>query len=322
MHEQLSLFGEENTALNTGIRHLLEMRFAAAAETLRDYSRLFTWGKDVGKEIAQAEFWIKRLGTESWDPALEKDPEGVFRIWLEFEDAFGYPWGEHGAEHKLQIAMFSRLAAAITARFDGKSHTLSCGTPIGLFFLRAGDADAAVSWLQAHIRVEPENARAYGYLGDAHMLRSDREAALACYQRAFAIDPGDVDTAHIICLELVQELRAFESEQEFECRDVAWFPALAQLNGIFKPIELKDLDQLKTWHARLDRLVDKHSKKRDLSRNPMVFYHAMVISDNASMAGCVPGLDLIEVRKTMKEIDEDLFSLHIRQLRERESKSI
>lgn len=40
------------------------------------------------------------------------------------------------------------------------------------------------------------------------------------------------------------------------------------------------------------------------------------------MAGCVPGLDLIEVRKAMKEIDEDLFSLHIRQLRERESKGI
>jgi tetratricopeptide (TPR) repeat protein len=321
MFEQLGLFGEENTVYNEGIEHLLEFRFSLALDKLRDYSRFFPWAREVLREIEMAGFWMERLGRDEWDPSLEEDPLRVYGLWLEFENAFGYPWEGHRVEHKFQTALFSRLAEGVERRFDLNLHALPGGTPMGLFFLRAGDVERAVTRLQAHIRAEPLNPLALGYLGDAHMLRADREAALACYQRAFAFGPGQVDRDHILCPELMEALRQFESEQVDEGRSIDWFAVSAQLGGFFKPVILDGLEEVKAWHKRFCRLLEGEGgrgKGEDPRRGPMLFFHAMVLSDNAHAAVYAPGLDLIELRKTMKEIDEHLFSLHIRRLRERE----
>jgi hypothetical protein len=109
-----------------------------------------------------------------------------------------------------------------------------------------------------------------------------------------------------------------ESEEAIDGRAVAWLPTLAQLKGIFNPIVFYGLDQLKSWHARFRRLVETDDEHRNSSRAPLIFYHAMVLSDNASMMQSLPGLDLIEIRKAMMEINQELFSLHMRHVREKE----
>lgn len=322
MQEQLDLFGDENTLYNTAVQNLLEMRFAVAAETLREYSGFFPWAKDVERELQTATFWMERLGVDTWEPSLEDDPEAVYKVWLQFEKAFEYPWGEQRVEHKLQTSVFSRLAAGMEARFFDKRHTLAQGTPMGLFHLRAGDADAAVACLQAHVRAEPENGLVLGYLGDAHILRADREAALTCYQRAFALDPEKVDVEHILCSQLLHELRIFEAEDATRKTGLAWFPVVAQLRGFFRPVVLNGLDQFKYWHILFERFKGYYHMQKDFSKDFLLFFCAMVLSDNAAMVRYVSEPDLIEARKIMKDIDEDLFSWHISRLREKESSSI
>ncbi len=313
MPEQLRLFGEENTTYNTALEHLLNLRFAEAVAAFTDYSRFFPWATGVDREIAMAEFWMTRTGAGAWDPARVEDPERVLRLWLEFEGAFEYPWNRDGVEAGLQAAIFSGLAAGRAGRDRDTGHTLSNGTPVGLIFLRAGRFEEAVFRLQALVRAEPEHARGYGYLGDALMGRSDREGAMACYHRSLALDAEALDRDHLFCTDLARELREFESRQGKEGgRDPAWFPVVARLEGVFRPLRAGDLDEMRLWHARFQRLL--HGGRRTEA-----FVHGVVLSDNASLAAYVPGLDIVEVRRVMRRIDEELFLRHMEQLRAEES---
>jgi len=314
--EQLSLFGEENTTYNTAMGDLLDLRFAAAIKAFMDYARFFPWARGVDREIAMARFWMDRTGFDARDGVLEADPEGVLGLWLEFESTFGYPWDRDGVEAGLQKAVFSGLAG----RDGDTGHTLSGGTPVGLIFLRAGRMEEAVFRLQALVRAEPEHARGYGYLGDALMGRSDRQAAMACYHRSLVLDPEALDRDHLLCVDLARELRDFESRQEGEGgRDPAWFPAVARLEGVFRTLRAGDLDEMRLWHDRFQRLLHGGGPLERARQDPGVFVHGMVLSDNASLAAYVPGLDIVEVRRIMRRIDEDLFLRHMEQLRKEES---
>lgn len=62
MPEQLSLFGDENTLFNTGVKQLFEMDFGGCVETLARYFKLFPWGRKPEKEISISEFWLENLG--------------------------------------------------------------------------------------------------------------------------------------------------------------------------------------------------------------------------------------------------------------------
>jgi tetratricopeptide (TPR) repeat protein len=318
--EQLSLFGGENTAYNRAMGHLLDLRFAEAVTAFMGYARSFPWGRGVDREIAMAEFWMTRTGAGAWNPARAEDPEAVLRLWLEFEEAFGHPWDRDGMEAGLQKAVFSRLAAGLAGRDGDMGHALSNGTPVGLIFLRAGWMEEAVFRLQALVRAEPEHARGYGYLGDALMGRSDRERAMTCYHRSLALDPEALDRDHLLCADLARELKDFGSRPgQGGDRDPAWFPAVARLEGVFHPLRARDLDEMRLWHARFQRLVHGGGPLERARRDPGIFVHGMVLSDNASLAAHVPGLDIVEVRKVMRRIDEDLFLRHMEQLRAEES---
>ena len=320
MAEQLNLFGGENTTYNTAMGHLLDLRFAEAVTAFMGYARSFPWGRMVDREIAMAEFWRTRIGAGAWDPVRAEDPEAVLRLWLEFEEAFGHPWNRDGMEAGLQKAVFSRLAARLASRDGDTEHTLSNGTPVGLIFLRAGRMEEAVFRLQALVRAEPEHARGYGYLGDALMDRSDREGAMACYHRSLALEPEALDRDHLLCVDLARELKNFESRPGEEgARNPAWFPAVARLEGVFHPLRAGDLDEMRLWHARFQRLVHGGGPLERARRDPGVFVHGMVLSDNAPLAAYVPDFDIVEVRKVMRRIDEGLFLRHMEQLRAEES---
>ena len=70
--------------------------------------------------------------------------------------------------------------------------------------LQAGKYEEATGSLQESILESPQNASVFSWLGDAYMLKGDREAARRCYMEACLIDPAAIDWRHIEDSELKQ----------------------------------------------------------------------------------------------------------------------
>jgi tetratricopeptide (TPR) repeat protein len=314
MAEQLSLFVEENILFNTGIQQLLEMDFSSCLETLEHYRKLFPWGRDVSREVAVASFWKERLDQTAWTRVEPHEIERRYQVWLEFEDTFARPWKRGSIEEQLQVRYFSRLSDALAAGVNLKMLALSDATPVGLIYLLAGRSDAAMTSLQNLIAAEPENARAYGYLGDAYLLRGDVRTGRLCYREAFVIAPGQVDLIRLQDEELKKRLAEEEQDESSNGDFLEWFSVKAQLEGFFERRVFRDLDDLQHWLYRYLDLEKTFGKRRDSALVPRLFYHAMVLSDNASMMRFIKKVDLSEIRRRMLEWHPDLFARHMRVL--------
>lgn len=318
MDEQLSLFLEENVLFNTGTRQLLDFDFTGCLETLQRYRRLYPRGKDAGREMAMAEFWIARLGEADWVCIDGAEAERRAGMWFVFEENFGYPWPEYSFEELFRQRYFWGLAKGLDESGHGAAPKLGKATCTGLVYLLAGRTDAAIASLQRLVALEPENSRAYGYLGDAYVAKKDFSTGRMCYQRAFALGPKDVDLKHLADTEVKSRLKDLAGDERVAGDPLGWFPVMAQLEGLFEPLVCTDAEDLRRWRRRYKGMWEMYQKNGDPALIPRLFYHAMVLSDNASLMPSVGEIDLLEVRKKMKEWRPDLFAAYMERLRERE----
>lgn len=316
MTEQLSLFGDENTLFNLGIQRLLEMDFGGCLETLERYRKLFPWGQNVRQETAMAEFWLTKLRGVTWTEINPVEAERRYRFWLEFEEAFGFPWAEESIEGQFQVRYFGRLTDWL-ATSPKQTPRLPEGTPFGLIPLLAGRPDPAIALLQAFIASEPEDARAYGYLGDAYAARGDLRTARICYREAFVLEPGAVDVKRLRDPGLREMLSEAAGDDDGESPTIEWLPVRAQLSGIFERRVLRNMDEVRQWLQRYLGLQKEYRRGADEALVARLFYHAMVLSDNASMLRFIKEVDLAEVRRMMKGWNPALFARHMREVERR-----
>jgi tetratricopeptide (TPR) repeat protein len=316
MTEQLSLFGDENTLFNTGVQRLLDMDFRGCLETLERYRKLFPWGQNVRQEMAMAEFWLEKLNQAKWTEIDSAEAERRYRLWLEFEEASGFSWPEESIEGQFQVRYFERLADDLAAG-PKAAPRLPGGTPLGLIHLLAGRPDSAIALLQAFIAVVPEDARAYGYLGDAYAARGDLRTARICYREAFVLEPGAVDVKRLRDPGLREILSDAPEEDDGEPPAIEWLPVRAQLSGIFERRVLRNMEEVQQWLQRYLDLVKAQGKNAQEALVPRLFYHAMVLSDNASMLRFIKHVDLAEVRRMMKGSNPALFARHMRAVERR-----
>jgi tetratricopeptide (TPR) repeat protein len=316
MTEQLSLFGDENTLFSLGIQCLLEMDFGRCLETLERYGKLFPWGQNVRQERAMAEFWLTKLRGATWTEIDPVEVERRYSLWLEFEEAFGFPWPEESIEGQFQVRYFGKLADRLAA-IPMETPRLPAGTPLGLIPLLAGRADRAIALLQAFIAAEPEDAKAYGYLGDAYAGRGDLRPARICYREAFVLDPGAVDLKRLRDPGLREMLSEAAADDDGEPSAIEWLPVRAQLSGIFERRVLRNMEEVKQGLQRYLELEKKYRRGADGTLVPRLFYHAMVLSDNASMLRFVKQVDLAEIRRMMKGWNPALFARHMREVERR-----
>ncbi len=310
MPQQLSLFGEENTLFNTGVQRLLEMDFAGCIKTLQRYRRFFPGGQDVGHILEVASFLGRELGKVTWTGIDPVEAERRYQIWLEFEASFGHPWGPDSIEDKLQVRYFSMLADGLMA----EKHSNIRDTPLGLMYLLARRPDEAIISLQALIAADPENARAYGYLGDAYFLRGEVRTARLCYREAFAMAPLQVDMRRLQDRELREKLDELQEDEELDGDPLEWFPVIARLDGIFERRVFRDLEDLKHWLNRYLELLKNHRRQKDKASIPKLLYYAMALSDNAIMIKYIKKVDLPEIRQKMKDLQPHLFARYMKVL--------
>ena len=313
MAEQLSLFGDEHTLFNLGIQRLLEMDFRGCLGTLQRYRKLFPWGQNVREETAIAEFWVEKLNEARWTEIDSAEAKRRFQLWLEFEEAFGFPWPEESVEGQWQVRYFGRLADGLAT--DPKPGPRLPGrTAVGLIHLLAGRPDSAIALLQAFIAAVPEDARAYGYLGDAYARRGDFPTARICYREAFVLEPEAVEVKRLRDPGLREMLSEAAGDDDGEPPALGWLPVRAQLSGIFERRVLRNMEEMKEW---LQRYLDREKEYRlgaDETLVPRLFYHAMVLSDNASMLRFIKQVDLAEVRRMMKGWNPAPFARHMREV--------
>lgn len=320
MPEQLSLFAEENTLFNVGIQRLLEMDFAGCLEVLGRYRKLFPWGRDVSCAMEMTSFLNTRLVKETRVAIDQEEGERRYQIWQEFEAAFDYPWRPGSLEERLQVKYFSMLTDGLLSSGYGEITALPDGTPTGLIYLLAGRVRQAVASLQSLIREKSDDATAHGYLGDAYFQLGDVRRARLCYREAFAIEPSQVDLKRLQDNETKEFLDALSEDEEFEGDPIAWFPVAAQLEGIFERRVSSDQADLDHWLARYLELIEGHKMHEDRALIPRLFYHAMVLSDNAHMMKHAEKTDVLEVRRNMRKWHPVLFARYMEMLESKEKR--
>jgi len=316
MSEQLGLFADENILFNTGLQRLLEMDFGGCIQTLQRYKDFYPCGRDVTSVMEVALFLRTRLHQINWNRMDMADAERCYRVWLEFESTLGYPWKTGSLEENLQIGYFSRLANGLAAGGYSKATTIPSDVPMGLIYLLAHRPDDAIASLQALIAEAPEkeNARVYGYLGDAYLLQSDLRAARICYREAFVMAPDQVDLMRLKDREIKERIEDVGQGEELDGDTLDWFLVRAQLDGIFEPRVLRDLGSLRHWINRYSNLLNAYTKREDKALLPRLFYHAMVLSDNAEILQHVKKVKLVEIRQMMKTWQPALFAKYMRLL--------
>jgi tetratricopeptide (TPR) repeat protein len=320
MHEQLSLFMEENTLFNRGVQQLLDMDFKGCIKTLEHYEEIYPWGHSVKREKEMCNFWLERLGetTEfSGDPV---EAERRYHLWLAFEEMFGYPWPDHGVERLFQRSYFSRVAEGLESGGHASRPRLPEGTPTGVVFLRAGRPQEAIALVHALIAGDGAHSRSYAYLGDAFHLMGDKRSARVCYLKAFALSPRDVDVERLLDTEVRGLLRELEDEEMVGGDPLGWFATVAVLEGLFDPVIVKDVEDLRVWRAGYERLIEDWERGQDPALVPTLFAHGLILSENADALGLTFDFDLVDVRRRMKGWHPDLFALYMERLSRKTSR--
>ena len=308
MEQQLSLFIEENTLINTAHQQLLRLEFRSSRKKLQSYQRLYPCGKSVGREIAIAEFWIEKLGDAEWDAIAGDETEKRVELWLAFEDQFGYPWAENSLEQLLRERYFAALAKSLDAVWKGVPGK------IGFIYLGAGRPDEAIRSLGELVMAEPENGMAYGYLGDAYLMKNELLRARRFYQMAFVLGPEEVDLKHLADTNVREHLKFLEDDERIDGQRLRWFPAIGRIEGLFDPLLFKNRNELKNWVRRYQSLLEEYEKGGQFGVVPTLFCHAMILSDNA--VGSFAEIALADIRKKMKECHPSLFAAYMEGLQE------
>ena len=68
----------------------------------------------------------------------------------------------------------------------------------GYQLLAAGKTDAAIAVFRLNVHLYPRSANAHDSLGEAYLARGDRKQAIACYERAVALDPGQASSVAML----------------------------------------------------------------------------------------------------------------------------
>ncbi len=306
---QLNLFAQNDMSLvNRGIRAFKSLELEKAVELFEKHRSVYPDGCDISSRLAAAEFLLRGM-REAPDQPRER-PGYMCRLWDSFEDfagADGIGRAAFGAE--IKGAFFARLIeeAEKCGPVDGPSF-LPGDIPAGYVLLQAGRYEEAIRSLQDCIPKMPHNAALYGYLGDAYRLRGDYEVARRCYREACLIDPAAIDWRHVQDAELKELKRDILFEYDFDPKLAeAWLPSHARINGLFERKVVR-------IHEGLKELVDDYlalekalSKEKSPLLSARLFFRGMVLCENPENLKFIKTIDLIQVRRVMKQANPDLF---------------
>ncbi|MGA2939569.1 MAG: tetratricopeptide repeat protein [Syntrophobacteraceae bacterium] len=306
---QLNLFAQNDMSLvNRGIQAFKNLELEKAVELFEKHRSVYPKGYDISSRLAAAEFLL--LGI--WEAPAESSARAAYlcRLWDSFEDfvgADGIGRETFGAE--IKGAFFARVieAAESAAPAEGPSF-LPGDIPLGYVLLQAGRYEEAILSLQNCIPKMPQSAALYGYLGDAYRGRGDYEVARRCYREACLIDPAAIDWRHLHDKDLRELKQDLLLEYGFDPELAqAWLPSHARIDGLFERKVVRIHDGLKEMVDEYLALEKTLSKEKSPLLAAKLFFRGMVLCENRENLKFIKTIDLIHVRRIMKQANPDLF---------------
>jgi len=306
---QLNLFAQNDMSLvNRGIRAFKNLELEKAVELFEKHRSVYPKGYDISSRLAAAEFLLRGIG-EAPDESCAR-PDYLCRLWDSFEDfigAAGIGRDAFGAE--IKTAFFARVIeeAEECGPVEGPSF-LPGDIPLGYVLLQAGRYEEAIRSLQDYIPKMPHNAALYGYLGDAYRLRGDYEVARRCYREACLIDPAAIDWRHLHDEDLRELKQDLLLEYGFDPELAqAWLPSHARIDGLFERKVVRIHDGLKEMVDDYLALEKALSKEKSPLLSAKLFFRGMVLCENRENLKFIKTIDLMQVRRIMKQANPDLF---------------
>ena len=319
--EQILLFEDEFMLINDAAAALKTLRLDDALELLKRHSELYHGGKDVERKFQIAAFLNDRLSAA---PPFGPDrPSYLFHVWRSFE-AFCRSLSPGGpTDDELRRPFFHTIVAAIEESGLMDSAFLADGIPVGYVHLQTGDHDRAIRSLQACLTATPDNAAIYGYLGDAYLMRGDREVARQVYFTACLIDPVVLDWNHLRDDQLKDLLKRLP--EEYDCDPslaCEWLPAYAYVQGLFRPKQIRLWEEFEAFTEGYLELKKIALQTPSPSHAAKLFLRGIVLCDNETFMRKIKGIDFAEVRREMKKANAALFAEYLKQIDRRRRNGI
>jgi tetratricopeptide (TPR) repeat protein len=305
---QLSLFARNDLDfVNRGIQAFSCLELEKAVECFQKHRTLYPKGYDISSRLKAAEFLIEGMRKAPADPGDR--PAYLCRLWDSFEEYSES--GDAGCAAfaaKAKSAYFVHVLKEVERNGPGGPTILPGGIPAGFILLQAGRYEEAIRNLQESIPKMPESAALYGWLGDAYLLRGDREVARRCYREACFIDPLAIDWRHIEDPDLKQLKQDILFEYDFDAQlALEWLPSHARIEGLFECKAIRVNDGLKETVNEYLAMEREWSEKRSPRLAAKLFARGIVLCENGENLKFIKKIDLIQVRRMMKQANPELF---------------
>jgi tetratricopeptide (TPR) repeat protein len=306
---QLSLFDQgDMTLVNQGIQAFRKLELDKAVDFFRKHQQRYPKGYDVEPRIAVAERLIEGMREAPPDP--DDRPGQLYGLWNSIESRAKATGGrELGLLTDIKTAFFEFVLGEVERAGMMDGGLLNGDVPVGLILMHAGRCDDAIASLQSSIRETPHQAGLYGYLGDAYRLRGEARIARQCYREACLIDPGGIDWDHLMDEE-VKELKD-DLLLEYGLNPdlaAAWLPSHARISGLFERKAVRVHEGLKELVQEYLALEKTLKKKHDPKLAAGLFHRGLILCENPESLRFVKTIDLIQVRRRMKELNANLFA--------------
>jgi tetratricopeptide (TPR) repeat protein len=311
MAEQLFLFEDRMTLLNRGLLDLARLNIEEAKATFARYKALYRDNK-VDTELQVAGFFEKGFA-DAPEPRSEV-PAYLCGLWDSFENwRQSAEYDQEGIISEIRSSFFQKTLEVIAECNMTDTPLLSDRIPTGYVFIQAGKYDLAIKALQSCIPERPQDAAIYGYLGDAYMLRGEPGVARQCYLEACLIDARAIDWDHIKDGALLQlKYEVLRQHKPDHSLAVEWLPSHACIQGLFPPKKLKLNQGIKEFVDEYLRLRKALFKKPSPELNAKLFFRGIILCDNEPLLRFVKGINFIDVRRQMKEVNPVLFSKYLK----------
>ncbi len=315
--EQLSLFDDKNVLLNTGTSELIRLNLEGARKAFQSYRDLYRNGNNIEVKLEITHFLFD--GFAQCPADSPEEPVYLYRLWNSFEEFASETSGNAGSlVSGIKDSFFKRIIEAID-RWDLTDVPFFFDTiPMGFLYMEAGNIDQAISSLQASLPVTENNAALYGYLGDAYILRDETEVARRCYREALLADAGSIDWNYLKDEELAslreELMETFDMDEPLAAE---WLPTHAFIRGLLTSKTLRLKEEMKYFVDEYQELRKAYSRERDSRIGAKLFIRSIILCDNEPLIKLIKGIELIEIRKKMKEIDAELFAQYMKCIKNR-----
>jgi len=319
MEEQLSLFDEKHILVNTGTSALISLHLESARKTFQRYKDIYGDSNNMQSKLKIVDFLLAGLTQCPMDSPEE--PAGLYRLWNAFAD---YAHEIHCTDTNILSGIKDSLFKKIMEEIDQWDLTdvpfFLDHVPTGYIYMEAGDIDHAIGSLQASIAATEQNALLYGYLGDAYTLREEPDVARRCYLEALLAGAEDIDWNYLKDGELAAlREHLIEEYDRDEAQAGEWLPTHAVIRGLFKCKTLRLREEIKRFVDEYRVMQKAYSRDRSPRLGARLFIRSIILCGNEALIKLIQGMELVAIRKKMKEIDPELFSQYMKSIKDRKA---